>query len=128
MGLVIGTRIYNYYIGYETTNGQKTILDYYASIVIVVEHTTVVTVRTLSQKQSTRGMYMRRPRRESSAVRHGTPAPMMVLEQDPIADHPGLGRLTRKRIERIAKRTGGKGKAHVKVNVQVEAKAGKGGE
>ena len=71
---------------------------------------------------------MRRKRAESVALGHGTPAPMVVLEQDPIADHPGLGRLTRKRIERISKRTGGKGKAHVKVNVQVEAKAGKGSE
>lgn len=65
----------------------------------------------------------RRKRRESSAIGHGTP-PLMVGEMNPIADHPGLGPLEEKRVKRIAGRA--KGRAHVKVAVHVEAKAGKG--
>ena len=66
---------------------------------------------------------MRRKRKDSTAVMHGS-EPLIVHEMDPIDDHPALGPLTRRKIRKL----GGKGKAHVKVNVQVEAKAGKGSE
>ena len=54
---------------------------------------------------------------------HGTP-PLIVHEMDPIDDHPGLGPLVRRKIKKAAKR----GRAHVKVQVAVEAKAGKDGD
>jgi hypothetical protein len=58
----------------------------------------------------------RRPR-ESSAKMHATP-PIMVQTMDPIADHPALGPLRDVRSKKIAKRSRGRSKVRVKVDVE----------
>lgn len=60
----------------------------------------------------------RRRRLESSAVGHTTP-PVYVVDENPMANHPGLTPLENKRIKRVA----GKGKRTAKVSVKVQVDA-----